>query len=313
MDTRTLEAERLDAKPAADRRRRRRRPWVAWGMQAPGAVILALVVAFPLAYSINLSLRKYSQVIPGHTGQWAGLDNYRRLLSDADFGATVVTTVIFTVSAVALEMLLGTCLGIMLDRLTRFRRAVTSVLLLPMIVTPLIVGLLFNFAFNAQFGYLTWALNLVGLSPEQGLLNKGSTALVVLVAVDVWEWLPFVALIVMAGLRALPASPFEAASIDGASLWQTYRFIMLPMLKPVLVVAVLFRATEAIREFDKVFVLTGGGPGSSTTVNDLYQYRISFHEWDLSYGAALGMATFVAVLAICALVYRVTTRVEVRA
>jgi multiple sugar transport system permease protein len=306
-------AERLAPASANRRRRHRRRSWVAWAMQAPGIAILGLVVAFPLAYSVNLSFRQYSLVIPGHTGQWAGLANYRKMLHDAEFGATLVTTLIFVVAAVALETVLGTCLGIMLDRLARLRRAVTSILLLPMIVTPLIVGLMFNFAFNAQFGYVTWALNHIGLNTEQGLLNKGPTALAVLIAVDVWEWLPFIALMVMAGLRALPASPFEAASIDGASAWQTYRYVMLPMLKPVLVVAVLFRATEAVREFDKVFVLTGGGPGSSTTVNDLYQYRVSFLNWDLSYGAALGMTTFVAVLAICGLMYRVTTRVEVRA
>jgi multiple sugar transport system permease protein len=280
-------------------------------MQAPGFFVLALVVAFPLVYSLNLSFRQYSLVIPRRTGQWAGLDNYRKMLHDADFGATLVTTLIFVVAAVTLETVLGTCLGILLDQLSRMQRAVTSVLLLPMIVTPLVVGLMFNFAFNAQFGYVTWVLEMLGLGTEQGLLNSGPTALAVLIAVDAWEWLPFIALMVMAGLRALPASPFEAASIDGASSWQTYRYVMLPMLKPVLVVAVLFRATEAVREFDKVFVLTGGGPGSSTTVNDLYQYRVSFINWDLSYGAALGMTTFVAVLAICSVVYRVTTRVEV--
>jgi multiple sugar transport system permease protein len=285
---------------------------VAWAMQSPAFLVLALVVVFPLIYSINLSLRQFSLVIPGRTGQWAGLDNYRRMLHDADFGASLITTLTFVVVAVALEAVLGTSLGILLDRLVRLRRTVTSVLLLPMIVTPLIVGLMFNFAFNAQFGYATWALEVLGIETDQGLLNQGSTALAVLIAVDVWEWLPFIALMVMAGLRALPASPFEAASLDGASAMQTYRYVMLPMLKPVIGVAVLFRATEAVREFDKVFVLTGGGPGSSTTVNDLYQYRVSFLNWDLSYGAALGMTTFVAVLAICALVYRVTTRMDAR-
>lgn len=293
-------------------RKRRRRSPVAWAMQLPGFVVLGLVVVFPLIYSINLSLRKYSLVIPGRTGQWAGLENYRKLLHDSEFGAALITTTIFVVAAVTLEAVLGTFVGILLDRLVRLRRTVTSILLLPMIVTPLIVGLMFNFAFNAQFGYVTWALNLVGLESKGGLLNRGPTALAVLILVDVWEWLPFIALMVMSGLRALPSSPFEAASIDGASTWQTYRYIMLPMLKPVLGVAILFRATEAIREFDKVYVLTGGGPGSATTVNDLYQYRVSFLNWDLSYGAALGMTTFVAVLLICAVVYRIITRMEVR-
>ena len=169
---------------------------------------------------------------------------------------------------------------------------------------------MFNFAFNAQFGYLTWVLGELGLDPNGGVLNQGPSALAALIAVDVWEWFPFIALMVIAGLRALPTSPFEAASIDGASTYQTYRYIMLPMLKPVLVVAVLFRATEAIREFDKVYILTGGGPGSATTVNDLYQYRVSFLNWDLSYGAALGLVTFAFVLTLCGVLYRILTRDE---
>lgn len=294
------------------RRPKRRLPLVSWAMQAPGLAVLAAIVVFPLVYSINLSFRTYSLVIPGKTGQWSGLANYRQMLKDAEFHSSLVTTLIFVVVAVALETVVGTVVGILLDRLVRMRRTLTSILLLPMIVTPLIVGLMFNFAFNAQFGYVTWALNALGIDTKGGLLNSGPSALTVLVLVDVWEWFPFIALMVMSGLRALPTSPFEAASIDGATIRQTYQYIMLPMLKPVLAVAVLFRATEAVREFDKVYVLTGGGPGSSTTVNDLYQYRVSFLNWDLSYGAALGMTTFAVVLLACGLIYRATTRGQVR-
>jgi multiple sugar transport system permease protein len=284
--------------------------WERVGFQGPSLLVLVLIVLFPLIYSVSLSLQSYSLVLPGRTGQWVGLENFQRILHDSDFFHAVGVTVIFVVCAVTLETILGTVVGVMLDRLARFRRAITSLLLLPMITTPLIVGLMFNFAFNAQFGYLTWVMERIGLDPNGGVLNQGPTALAALILVDVWEWFPFIALMVIAGLRALPTSPFEAASIDGASTFQTYRYIMLPMLKPVLVVAVLFRATEAIREFDKVYILTGGGPGSATTVNDLYQYRISFLNWDLSYGAALGLVTFAFVLTLCGVLYRVLTRNE---
>ena len=284
--------------------------WERVGMQGPSLLILILIVVFPLLYSVSLSLQSYSPVLPGHTGQWVGLENFQKILHDSDFFNAVRVTVIFTVCAVTIETILGTIVGVLMDRLIRFRRALTSMLLLPMITTPLIVGLMFNFAFNAQFGYLTWVLGELGLDPNGGVLNQGPSALAALIAVDVWEWFPFIALMVIAGLRALPTSPFEAASIDGASIYQTYRYIMLPMLKPVLVVAVLFRATEAIREFDKVYILTGGGPGSATTVNDLYQYRVSFLNWDLSYGAALGLVTFAFVLTLCGVLYRILTRDE---
>lgn len=279
--------------------------------QGPSVLLLGLVVMFPLAYSINLSFRSYSPLIPGHTGQWVGLDNYRRILTDGDFHHTLIITGVFVISAVTLETILGVVVGILIDRLRRMRRTVISALLLPMIITPLVVGLMFNFALNAQFGYITYVLNKLGLEGGSGILNGSTGALVALILIDVWEWFPFVALMVVAGLQTIPKEPLEAASIDGASTIQAYRHVTLPLLRPILAVAVLFRATEAIREFDKVYVLTGGGPGSATTVNDLYQYRVSFLNWDLSYGAALGLVTFAAVLALSGLMYRTLTRKDV--
>jgi multiple sugar transport system permease protein len=303
-------AGRSAVRPARGPRRHR---WLgAVVTQGPSLLVLGLVVLFPLAYSVNMSFRSYSLLIPGHTGQWVGLENYRRLVHDGDFGGAVLVTGIFVVCAVALETVLGVVVGILIDRLRRMRRTAISALLLPMILTPLVVGLMFNFALNAQFGYLTWVFGLLGLGGDTGVLNTGPGALAALVLIDVWEWFPFVALMVVAGLQTLPKDPLEAASIDGASALQSYRYIVLPMLSPILGVAVLFRATEAIREFDKVFVLTGGGPGSATTVNDLYQYRVSFLNWDLSYGATLGLVSFVVVLALATLMYRSLTGREVQ-
>jgi multiple sugar transport system permease protein len=279
-----------------------------WWLQTPSVLVLGAVVLFPLIYSANLSLRHYNPTLPDATGGWVGLANYARLLHDSQFGHALLVTVIFVVAAVGLETVLGTLLGIFLDRLVTARRIVTSVLLLPMIATPLVVGLVFSFALNPDFGYLTWFLKTIGLSSAQSLLANPASALTVLILVDVWEWVPFVALMALAGLRALPTSPIEAARIDGCSPVQVYTHIILPMLRPVLGVAILFRATEAVREFDKVYVLTGGGPGASTTVNDLFQYRVSFTSFDLSYGAALGLVTFVFMLIVTALTFRTITR-----
>ncbi|MCA0293868.1 MAG: sugar ABC transporter permease [Actinobacteria bacterium] len=290
---------------------RKRRDWAGLVFQAPSLIVLAAVVLFPLAYSIDLSFRSFSLVVPGRTGQYIGLGNYQKMFRDGDFGQALATTLIFIVVAVTLETVLGVAAGMLLDRLRRLKRLVTSILLLPMIIAPLVVGLVFNFALNAQFGYLTWALHALGLPGGDGALNYGPTALLALILVDVWEWAPFMTLMVAAGLSALPKEPFEAASVDGAGPWQTFQMLTLPMLRPVLAVAILFRATEAIREFDKVYVLTGGGPGSWTTVNDLYQYRVSFAEWDLSYGAALGLVTFLAVLVLAISAFRMLAPKEV--
>lgn len=298
-------------KPNHPKTGRRRRDWAGLVYQAPSLIVLGCVVLFPLGYSIDLSLRSYSLVVPGRTGQFIGLENYQRMFRDGDFGQALLTTLVFIVVAVALETVLGVAAGMLLDRLRRMKRLVTSILLLPMIIAPLVVGLVFNFALNAQFGYLTWVLRALGLPGGEGALNYGPTALLALILVDVWEWAPFMTLMVAAGLSALPREPFEAASVDGAGPWQVFRMLTLPMLRPVLAVAILFRATEAIREFDKVYVLTGGGPGSSTTVNDLYQYRVSFAEWDLSYGAALGLVTFAAVLILAISAFRMLAPKEV--
>jgi multiple sugar transport system permease protein len=302
-------------RPTQDSRPRRRLGRVLWfyfSMQAPSLLVLLAVVLIPVIYSVQLSFRSYSLVIPGRTGQWVGVANYQRIIHDGDFGRAVLTTVIFTVAAVALETVIGTLVGIWLHRLRVFQRLITSALLLPMILAPLIVGLMFNFALNAQFGCLTWVLHGLGIGPAGGMLSQGTSALVALVAADVWEWFPFVALMVVAGLRALPTEPIEAAEIDCASTLQKYWYVILPMLRPILAVTVLFRATEAVREFDKVYILTGGGPGSSTTVNDLYQYRVSFVDWDLSYGAALGLVTFVVVMVFAAVMYHFLLRKDMQ-
>ena len=305
---RTAAARGPQSRPAAAAGRRQ--ALTTFVYQAPSIVVLVAVVAFPLAYCVNLSLRAYSLVIPGRTGQFVGMDNYSRMLGDEAFGQALLTTGVFVVVAVALETVLGLAAGILLDRLRRMKRLVTSVMLLPMIIAPLVVGLIFNFAFNPQFGYLTWVMKTLHIPGGEGLLNNSTSALIALILVDVWEWVPFVTLMVAAGLTALPREPFEAASVDGASSWQVFRSLTLPMLRPVLAVAILFRCTEAVREFDKVYVLTGGGPGSATTVNDLYQYRVSFSEWDMSYGAALGLATFVAVLALSVIAFRLLSPKE---
>ncbi len=287
---------------------RRRQLWTRVGMQAPSLIILALVLAFPLVYSVALSLQSYSPVDPTANGQWIGLGNYARMFQDAQFGQAVFVTLAYVVLAVAFETLLGTVIGIWLSRLMRTRRLVTSFLLLPMIATPLVVGLMFSFGLNPQFGYMTDVLQALGLVGEAGVLDSAAGAFTALVVMDVWEWTPFIALMVLAGLSAAPQAQIQAAELDGCNTAQLYWYVMLPMIRPVIGVAILFRATEAIRQFDQVYILTGGGPGAATTVNDIFQYRVSFTAFDMSYGAALGVTTFVVVAALAWILFRFLNR-----
>jgi len=274
---------------------------------APSVLLLACVVVFPVAYNLNMSFRSYSLIIPGHTGQWIGLQNYARLLGDQDFWHALLVTATFTVLAVAIELLLGMAVAVALDAVAFGRRLLTSMMIVPMILTPIIIGLMYNFALNPQFGLFTYLINELHLPVPNDVLNNPRTALAALVAIDVWEWTPFMALIMFAGMQALPEEPLQAARVDGASPWQIHWRIVMPMLRPILVVAVLFRAAEAVREFDKVYVLTGGGPGDSTNVMDIFTYRVAFSNWDLSYAATIGMVVFAAMLVASVLFYLVVS------
>lgn len=262
-------------------------------LQAPSVLLLLAITIFPVIYSLALSFQSYSLILPGRTGQWIGTDNYARILSDADFFNALRVTIVFIVVGVSIETVLGILMAVALDSIRVGRRIFTSLLLVPMILTPLVIGLMYNFLFNAQFGLLTYLIQLVGLPLPQGLLGDPSTALAALIFTDIWEWTPFMALVVFAGIQSLPSEPFDAARVDGASRWQSLRYLTLPMVRPILAVGLLFRAAEAIKEFDKVYILTGGGPGNASEVIDLFTYRVSFANWDMSYGAALGIVLFV--------------------
>ena len=264
--------------------------------QLPSIGVLLGIAAFPIAYSIWLSFRAYSPILPRKTGQWLGGDNYAQLLNDSQFHGAIAKTMTYTAVTVSVELVLGVLLGIALNRLTRGRRIIIALVLIPTVISPLIIGLMFNFLLNAQFGLFPYLSEQLGLPLPANVLGSEPYAFIALAIADIWEWTPFIALITFAGLRALPTAPLEAANVDGASAWQMHWHVILPLLRPILTVALIFRTAEAVREFDKVYILTGGGPGSSTLLNDLYIYRVSFVNFDLGYGAALGVTMFIAML-----------------
>ena len=294
--------------PGADSHRRRHGTSGSWApFLAPSVVVLAVIGLIPLAYAIQLSLTSFSFILPDRTGQWVGLENYASLASNGAFLAAVVRTSLFTGSAVFLELTFGLLLAAGLNATGRERGPLLGLLIIPMILTPVIVGLMFNFAVNPQFGPLATIFRSATGSPLDAL-GTPIGAFITLVLVDVWQWSSFMALMLWAGMQGLPSSPLEAAAVDGASALQRLRLIMVPMLRPVIVVAVIFRSAEAMREFDKVFVLTGGGPGSATEVLDLFTYRVAFVNWDMSLAAAMGVAEFVVALAAAYMFFRIVTR-----
>ena len=264
--------------------------------RAPAVVLLLAIVVYPLFRSVQLSFESYSPLLPGRTGQWVGLQNYRQLTHDPALRGAILRVAVFTFCAVVLEFAFGLIFALLLSSIAYGRRLVTSLMIVPMVLTPVVIGLCFALLLNPQFGALNYLLKHLGLGFATNALNSPHKALPALIAVDVWQWTPFMALLLFAGMQALPQDPLEAAQVDGASKLSSFWFVMVPMLRPVVVVAILFRAAEAVREFDKVFVLTGGGPGNATEVTDLFTYRQSFTVFDLSYGAAIGMVVFLATL-----------------
>ena len=293
--------------PGADSRRRRRvtSQWAPFLL--PAVVVVAAIGVLPVVYSLQLSLTSYSFVLPNRTGQWVGLENYASLATNAGFLSAVGRTAAFTGSAVLLELTVGLLLAAGLNATGRERGPLLGLLIIPMILTPVIVGLMFNFAVNPQFGPLAAAFRgTTGTAIDA--LGTPFGSFLTLILVDVWQWSCFMALMLWAGMQGVPAGPLEAAAVDGASAFQRLRLIVVPMLRPVIVVAVIFRAAEAVREFDKVFVLTGGGPGSATEVLDLFTYRVAFVNWDMSLAAAMGVVEFVVALLAAYLFFRVVTR-----
>jgi multiple sugar transport system permease protein len=270
---------------------------------APLLALLAAVVAYPLGYSIYLSFTDKEIVRPDY--MVVGLENYLDLPGNADYTTALRNTVVFVILAVTIELVLGLALALALQRQRRVRNATRAFLLTPMFVTPIAVGLMFRFLLNQQLGAIPAALDVFGVSID--FFGPG-LALLTIVAIDVWQWTPFMILLLLAGLESLPSQPFEAAKVDGASAWMTFRRVTLPLLRPIIAVAVLIRALDAFKVFEYVFATTRGGPGNATDTIQYQVYRTAIQFFRLGEGAAMAFVLVVIVLGMVVLLYRLLMR-----
>ena len=225
--------------------------------------------------------------------EWVGLQNFRDLLADPRVWAALRTTLVFALPAVCLELLLGLGLALLLARGVPGAVVFKSVLLVPLMVAPVVTGFTWSFMLHPDFGPLPELLRAVGLTGLGTAPVLASRVLVIptLVLVDAWVATPFMMLVLLAGLQAIPPEPYEAAQVDGASALQRFRFITLPLLTPAILVALLIRTINAVNFFDIAFVMTGGGPGTASEVLALFNYRIAFGDFDMGYGAAVSLFT----------------------
>jgi multiple sugar transport system permease protein len=263
----------------------------------PTMVTLMVITLIPFLFALNLSFRAYSLARPGYEGQFIGLDNFRKLLNeDPLFWESILITLRFVLVVVTLELFLGLGIGTLLNQKIWGRRFFTSIIIVPMMIAPVVVGLVWSFLLNAEFGIVSYAIRKVGVHLERGLLGSVNTALPTVMFIDVWQWTPFMTLIMLAALRALPREPVEAAQIDGASGLQVFRYITLPLIKPLIFVAILLRSIDSFKLFDTVFILTGGGPSFATELASIYAYRINFRYWNMGYGSSVVLILFLIVL-----------------
>ncbi|MGD9536359.1 MAG: carbohydrate ABC transporter permease [Alphaproteobacteria bacterium] len=297
-------AELAEALPAkAMSRGERRHKTAAWLLLSPTMIVLTLVGFWPLVYSLWISLTGYRPTNPNVHQGWVGLDNYGATLSSGQFWNAIWITVIFTGFSVVLSLLLGLGLAFLFNRRLPGFAALRIVVLIPMLITPIAVGITWRIMFIPDSGVLNYLLRSVGL-PDLHWTGSEGQALPSLILMDVWQWTPFMFLIIYAGLKALPASPFEAARMDGATRWQIFWNVTLPLLRPVILLAVLLRGIDAVRTYDQIYMTTRGGPNFATETASIYIQRINFRFFEVGYGAAVSWTFLILLMAAVVLFIR---------
>jgi multiple sugar transport system permease protein len=279
---------------------------------APALIYVLAIAIWPLAQGVSYSFYDYSLLRPART-VFIGLDNYRNLWADAGARNSILTTAAFTVAAVSVEFLFGLGLALLLWRDSRFQRACLALLLIPVTVTPVVVGLIFRALLAADYGLLGYYFSSLGLSNPRGFLGDPGTALPTLVVVDAWQWIPFMTLILLAGLKSLPTDILEAAEADGATPVQRLRIIVLPMLLPAIFLALVLRTMDAFRVFDIVFSTTNGGPADATNVLMIYAVKQGLEFFNVGFASAITNVMIVCIAIFAVLFIALVRRADRRA
>ena len=256
-------------------------------MLAPAMVILILLTIFPSLYMFRAAVTHISPN-PDIPWEFVGADNFIRLFSDTQFHIGLWNTMVFTICAVGAEFLLGLGLALLLDKYIRRLNFLKTILMIPMMLPPIAVAITWKLIYEPQFGVLNEIMYRLGL-PLQAWAGDVNLAMFSVIVADVWQWTPFIFLLMLAGLASLPGEPYEAAAIDGASAWRQFWDLTVPFLKPVIAIALLLRVMDALRLFDLVFILTGGGPADRTKVLSLYIYQVAYRFADPGYAAAISL------------------------
>ena len=287
---------------------------IAWIFVAPTIFLLLAVNIFPLIWTIRLSFTNYRVNRPNAEVEWVGLRNYQRILTDEDIWQTMQATAHFLFWTIALQVLIGFALAWLINKKFRGDNFWTTIIVLPMMLSPAVVGNFWTFLYQPQIGLFNYVVGFVsGTDPSSfSMIGEVSLAPWAIVIVDTWMWTPFVMLICLAGLRSIPTSIYEAAECDRASPWRQFWTITVPMVLPFLMLAVLFRGIENFKMFDLVVQLTGGGPGSVTEVTSINLKREAFEKWRTGYASAYAIILFVTVFGLASIYVKALNKVKER-
>jgi multiple sugar transport system permease protein len=261
-------------------------------LTAPAVGFTLLLIAFPFFYTIWLSVE---QIPLGGTGHFAGALNYARMLHDPEFWNGLRVSLVLYVVSLAMQLVGGTYLALLLFHAGRMPGLLRSLLISPFMLPPVVAGMMFLVLLDPSLGAANYLLSAVGLPPSDWLASP-QFVVPTIAMIDTWQWAPYVALIVLGGLQSLPPSVYEAAQIDGASAWKTFRRITLPLLLPTLATATILRSVDLLRFFDIIYITTQGGPGNASNTLNVYGFRIGFEFFQFGYAAALSVTLTAIVL-----------------
>ncbi|MGB8814671.1 MAG: sugar ABC transporter permease [Paracoccaceae bacterium] len=287
---------------------------IAWIFVAPTIFLLLAVNIFPLLWTIRLSLTNFRTNRPNAAVEWVGLANYRKILTSPDVWNSLQATAHFLIWTIVLQVLIGFALAYLINKKFRGNDMWTTIIVLPMMLSPAVVGNFWTFLYQPQIGLFNYVIAFLTGSDASSFSMIGEVALApwAIVIVDTWMWTPFVMLICLAGLRSIPGSIYEAAECDRASKWRQFWTITIPMVLPFLMLAVLFRGIENFKMFDLVVQLTGGGPGSTTELTSINLKREAFEKWRTGYASAYAVILFVTVFGLASIYVKALNKVKDR-
>lgn len=265
-----------------------------WPFVIPALIVICAVIVFPWVFTLWMSVHSWTL---GQERVFTGLSNYARLAVDARFWESMWHTLTYTVLSVVAPLFLGTLAALIFDAKFPLRGFLRGIFVMPMMATPVAIALVWTMMYHPQLGVLNYLLSQVGIGPFEWIYNQ-SSVIPSLVLVETWQWTPLVMLIVLGGLASVPREPYESAEIDGANVWQKFRYLTMPMIAPFLMIAVIIRSIDAVKSFDIIYAMTQGGPGTASETINIYLYNTAFAYYDIGYGSAMAVIFFIVIVAL---------------